>query len=142
MAIHSLPPFLKSSSNLLGSLRMLLLVATLKYLFVGWRWVVAVGWRRGVGTHHHMGGARLCRVSRVCHCNPWLAYRHPIDPKALHAPWLLGDCKYKRERSNYHLVSNDLLLNMNILYIHYSPVYYLLGYNGPVEEEEAKMTLL
>lgn len=51
--------------------------------------MVAVGWRWWIGTHHHMGRAKLWRVCWVCHGNPWVG--HSVHPKALHAPWLLGN---------------------------------------------------
>lgn len=88
------PRSITSSPRLvLGSLKTLLLVTVFKYLFVGWRWMVAVGRRWWIGTHHHMGGARLWRVCWVCHGNPGVASCHCIHPKALHTPWLLGNWK-------------------------------------------------
>lgn len=84
-------PFFLVKFRLLSSLQTLLLVTVLKYLFVGWRWVVAVRRRWRIGAHHHMCRSRLCRVCWVCH-NPWVAC-HPIDPEALHTSWLLGNWK-------------------------------------------------
>ena len=61
---------------------MLLLVAVLKYLFIGWRWMVAVRRGRRIGAHHHM-----------CHGNAWVTTCHAVDPEALHTSWLLGNWK-------------------------------------------------
>lgn len=75
-------PFFHVNFHLLSSLRMLLLIAVLKYLFIGWRWMVAVRRGRRIGAHHHM-----------CHGNTWVATCHAVDPKALHTSWLLGNWK-------------------------------------------------
>lgn len=83
-----------SSSSLklfLYPLQDLLLVAVLKYLFVGRWWVVAVRRRWWIGGHHHMGGARLGRVRWVYHGKPGVTTHHPVDPEALHTAWLLGN---------------------------------------------------
>lgn len=86
-----LPSLFLVKFDLLSALQTLLLVAVLKYLFVRWWWVIAVGRRWGIGAHHHMGGARLCWVCWVCHGNPWVTTCHPVDPEALHTSWLLGN---------------------------------------------------
>lgn len=75
-------PLFHVKFHLLSSLQMLLLVAVLKYLFIGWRWMVAVRRGRRIGAHHHM-----------CHGNAWVATCHAVDPKALHTSWLLGNWK-------------------------------------------------
>ena len=113
--------------HLLSGLQSLLLVAVLKYLFVGRWWVVAVGWRWRIGAHHHMGGARLCCVGWVCHGDPWVTPRHPIDPKALHTSWLLGNWERKRGKVvNIHhqftclricMVCGSMVIHCHILYI-------------------------
>lgn len=83
---------------ILESLQTSLLVAVFKYLFVGWWRMVAVRRRWRIGTHHHVGGARLWRVRRVCHGNPWVTSCQSIHPEALHAPWLLGNCRKKEKK--------------------------------------------
>lgn len=97
---------------------MLLLVAILKHLFIGRRWVVAVG-RRWRIVHHLMRRARLGWVHRVCQGDPWVPNCHSIYPKALHTSWLLGHCN--GDKKHCHLVRNLLLLVIHS----YTNFYYI-----------------
>lgn len=104
---------------ILESLQTSLLVAVFKYLFVGrWR-MVAVRRRWRIGTHHHVGGARLWRVRRVCHGNPWVASCQSIHPEALHAPWLLGNCR-KREKKCFSFKISSLKIGC------YDSIWFIL----------------
>lgn len=87
--IASFLPFFLVKFRPLCSPEMLLLVAVLKHLFIGRRWVVAVGWRWRIA-HHLMRRARLGWVHWVCQGDPWVPNCHSIYPKALHTSWLLG----------------------------------------------------
>lgn len=87
--IASFRPFVLVKFRPLCPLQMLLLVAVLKHLLIGRRWVVAVGWRRRIA-HHLMRRARLGWVHRVCQGDPWVPDCHSVYPKALHTSWLLG----------------------------------------------------
>lgn len=87
-----------STSSWRSVFQTLLLVTVLKDLFVRWRRMVAIGWRRRVSAHHHVGRAGLWGERWVCHGDTGVSTCHPVDSKSLHDSWLLGNWKRRRRR--------------------------------------------